>query len=89
MPHPLPAVLQTSNTPAARVIRKLGGFDVAADLAGRHPRRLYEWLKPRKSGGTGGAVPMSAQLRMVANAKKRGIALVLEEFAPRNGEVVE
>ena len=85
----VPSVLENSKAPAARVIRRLGGFEVAADLAGRHPRRLYDWVKPRKHGGTGGVVPLGAQLRMVKAAKARGIELALEDFAPRDGEVVE
>lgn len=75
-----------TRTPAARIVRLLGGPAVTAELAGRKAKSVYRWLQPKTEGGTGGRVPAAVQDLLIAAASARGIALDHADFTPKNGE---
>lgn len=51
----------TTETPAARVIRKCGGIAATAELIDRDRSVVNRWLLPKESGGTGGIIPAQHQ----------------------------
>ena len=51
----------TTETPAARVIRKCGGIAATAGLIGRDRSVVNRWLLPKESGGTDGVIPAQHQ----------------------------
>ena len=51
----------TTETPAAKVIRKCGGITATAGLIDRDRSVVNRWLLPKESGGTGGIVPSHHQ----------------------------
>jgi hypothetical protein len=71
------------STPAARIIRQLGGPKRVAALTGRHPHTVYRWVKPSPRG-SGGRVPPAAQAVLVA----KGVAQ-FSDFLPRDGEAFQ
>lgn len=77
-PAPEPA-----RTPAARIVRLLGGPAKTAELAGCSVKSVYRWLAPKRLGGTGGRVPAAAQDRLIENAP---VELAHVDFAPGHRE---
>ncbi len=51
----------TTETPAAKVIRKCGGIAATAELIDRDRSVVNRWLLPRESGGTDGVIPAQHQ----------------------------
>lgn len=66
--------------PAHRIIDKLGGFDIVAEIAGCHVSRVYRWTYPRDRGGTGGSIPGSHVGKLLGYARAHSIDLSAEEF---------
>lgn len=64
------------------VADKVGGIKALAALAERNPKSVYRWTWPVDRGGTGGLVPLSAQRRIVANARAKGVDVSFADFAP-------
>ncbi len=51
----------TTETPAAKIIRKCGGIAATAKLIDRDRSVVNRWLLPKNSGGTDGIVPAQHQ----------------------------
>lgn len=66
--------------PANTVIKKCGGVQKTAEMSGRHPSNVGRWARPRSERGTGGLIPSDVQPILLAEAIKRGIDLVPEDF---------
>ncbi|MHB0784407.1 hypothetical protein [Bradyrhizobium sp. 5.13L] len=66
--------------PAKAVIEKIGGYEAAAGITGKHITRVYRWTYPTSRGGTGGVIPHSDALKLLNHAKFAGIALAAEDF---------
>lgn len=66
--------------PASTVLAKIGGVDVAAQVTGKHPSRIYRWTYPREKGGTGGVVPHDDATKLLKHASENGIALTPSDF---------
>lgn len=66
--------------PANTVLAKIGGVDVAAQVTGKHPSRIYRWTYPRAKGGTGGVVPHDDATKLLRHASENGIALTPSDF---------
>lgn len=66
--------------PASTVLTKIGGVEVAAQVTGKHPSRIYRWTYPRAKGGTGGVVPHDDATKLLKHAQANGIALVPSDF---------
>lgn len=67
-------------TPAARVIKALGGVRATARIINRNSSTVSRWQKSREQGGTGGRVPTSAQGKLLEYAREHGIALSAEDL---------
>lgn len=74
---------QPARTPAARIVRLLGGPAKTAELAACSVKSVYRWLTPKAEGGTGGRIPAGAQERLIANAP---VELAHVDFAPAHRE---
>jgi hypothetical protein len=66
--------------PARTVIEKLGGYERVAAIVGRHPTRVYRWMRPVSAGGTGGLVPAKYQVVLMDYARDHGICLKATDF---------
>ena len=66
--------------PAAHVIGKCGGPDAVAEMVGIHVSNVHRWTYPRARGGTDGRIPARHHARLIAEAARRGITLVPEDF---------
>jgi hypothetical protein len=67
---------------AQRVIEKVGGHDVAADLAQVSVTSTYRWTYPKSKGGTGGLIPARHQGPLLRRARERGLPLTADDFIP-------
>lgn len=68
------------NTPAARIIDKLGGAKRVAEIVGVDVSRVHRWTYPRERRGTGGIVPSRHQQRLLDHARANGIDLTPADF---------
>lgn len=74
--------------PAHSVIRKFSGpdgrlgagIDAVAAITGAHRSRVYRWMLPATSGGTGGIIPNPHPQSLVDYARKAGMPLGPEDF---------
>lgn len=69
--------------PAKTVIDKLGGYERVATIVGRHPTRVYRWMRPISAGGTGGLIPAKFQGMLLDHARANGITLRERDFFGR------
>ena len=73
--------------PAASIINRFGGVDAVALITNRHVSRVYRWMYPKSSGGTGGVIPQEEAKKLLAHAKDKRIKLSPAEFfAPSKEE---
>lgn len=68
--------------PAYSIIRKLGGPNIVAEIAGVHRTRVSNWARPKESGGTGGSIPFRHVPALIEAAAAKGIALSADDFLP-------
>lgn len=68
--------------PASSIIRKLGGPNVVASIAGVHRTRVSNWMRDKEAGGTGGTIPMRHMRTLLDAAQARGVPLSADEFVP-------
>lgn len=66
--------------PAASVISRLGGVAQVASITGRDVSRIYRWMAPKSTGGTGGRIPHDDAIKMLQHAREKGLPLTAEEF---------
>lgn len=66
--------------PATSIIALCGGHAAVADICGVDVSRVHRWTYPKTRGGTGGAVPVPQQQRLLSGARARGIDLRPEHF---------
>ena len=69
---------------AQRVIKKLGGPRVVADMLAMSTQAVYKWTWPTEKGGTGGFIPTRRQIELMVAAKQRGIILTKDDFFPKD-----
>ena len=69
--------------PAKTVIDKLGGYELVASIIGRHPTRVYRWMRPVSAGGTNGLVPAKYQGVLLDWARANGVRLRPQDFFVR------
>jgi hypothetical protein len=67
---------------ASKIVKKFGGPRRLAKLADMEPSRVYKWTYSKGKGGTGGIVPSSCVDAVQAAAKRGGIVLTDEDWAP-------
>lgn len=65
---------------AARVIQKCGGVSNTARLAGRAVPSVHKWRHPKDKGGTGGLIPVEAQVSLMDAAQRGEVSLTPEDF---------
>lgn len=70
--------------PAQSIIRKLGGPNVVAEIAGVHRTRVSNWARPKESGGTGGTIPFRHVPKLIEAAHERGVEISADDFLPRS-----
>ena len=70
------------HTMAQRVVKKLGGPAMVAEMLGVSRIAVYKWMYPRAKGGTGGYIPARRQLELMVTAKMMGIELTKDDFFP-------
>lgn len=68
--------------PASKIVNALGGAKVVAEITGVHRTRVYGWMRSRDGGGTGGIIPYPHIPKIIAAAKKAGVALSGDDFLP-------
>jgi len=66
--------------PAKTVIDKIGGVETAAHITGKHISRIYRWMYSSSRGGTGGVVPHSDAVKLLAHARENNIPLSANDF---------
>lgn len=74
--------------PAKTVIEICGGPKAVAEMVGRTENRVRRWTYPRKDrGGSDGLIPADAQVKLLEEARRRGIDLRPEHFFKDAGGV--
>ena len=73
--------------PASRVIDKLGGEAVVAEVLATASTAPYRWQYSREKGGTGGLIPQKHHRKLLDFAGERQIPLNAEDFLPEREEV--
>lgn len=68
--------------PASTIIGRFGGVTKVAELAGVTRVRVSNWKRPKSVGGTGGRVPQSHHVKLLAAAERLGIELTAADFLP-------
>jgi hypothetical protein len=74
--------------PAHGVVRKFSdpngklssGIKRVACIAGVDTTRVYRWMFPKERGGTGGIIPLHAQMKLFEHAKREQIPLSPSDF---------
>ena len=66
--------------PAKTVIDICGGAKAVSEMVGRDETRVRRWGYPKSRGGSDGLIPADCQIRLLAEANRRGIALKPEHF---------
>ncbi len=69
--------------PASTIIKKLGGPNQVAEVAGVHRTRVYNWARPKEAGGTGGSIPFKHVPALIEFAVSRNVELSADDFLPR------
>jgi DNA-binding phage protein len=60
-------------TPASVIVERFGGATAVARIVGVHRTRIYTWLRS-------GRVPQAHQLKLLEEARQRGLPLTAEEL---------
>lgn len=68
--------------PASKVIEKLGGEAVVAEVLETASTAPYRWQYSREKGGTGGLIPQRHHRKLLDFAHQNQISLKAEEFLP-------
>ena len=68
--------------PAKTVIQICGGAKAVAQMIERDETRVRRWGYPKERGGSEGLIPSDIQVRLLAEARRRGIDLRPEHFFP-------
>ncbi|WP_374828713.1 hypothetical protein [Paenochrobactrum pullorum] len=68
--------------PAKTIILCLGGSSSVAAIVGVHRTRVWNWMRPKEKGGTGGVIPFKHAPLLIAVAHQRGIDLTADDFLP-------
>jgi hypothetical protein len=66
--------------PASAIVEKFGGADMVSEITGVHRTSVYRWMRSKKSGGTGGMIPLKYMGALLKAAKKHDVALDVAEF---------
>lgn len=69
--------------PARTIIKRLGGPNKVAAIAGVHRTRVSNWARDKKLGGTGGVIPFKHVPALLAAAQENGIELAAQDFLPK------
>lgn len=69
--------------PAQTIVKKLGGPNAVAAIAGVHRTRVSNWMREKSAGGTGGVIPFKHVPTLLAAAAQRDIALSPLDFFPK------
>lgn len=69
--------------PAKTVIDLCGGPLAVSRMVGVDRVNVYRWAYPKDRGGTGGTIPAGQQLKLLIEARRRGIDLRPEHFFPK------
>lgn len=77
---------RTPLEPAATIINRFGGPDAVQAITNASRTRVYRWTQSKESGGTGGLIPMVHAVKLIEEARKKGIGITLDDFvtAQRN-----
>jgi len=67
-------------TPASLIVSRFGSKSAVADAVGVHRTRVYDWLRDKERGGSGGRIPQSHHLKLLEAARERGIPLTAAEL---------
>ncbi|WP_291669188.1 hypothetical protein [Bosea sp. (in: a-proteobacteria)] len=73
--------------PASSIIDRLGGVARVAEIVGVHRVRVSNWKRPKSAGGTGGRVPQSHHVKLLAAAERLGVALSAADFLVTSEDV--
>ena len=72
----------TPLNPAARIVSRLGGPIVVANITGTSYTAPYRWQAPRERGGTGGTIPQRYHEPLLQHARASRIKLRKIDFWP-------
>jgi hypothetical protein len=72
----------SDETPASKVVRLFGGFQVVAELVGCTQLQVRRWNYSKTKGGADGQVPAKHHSTLVNAAKARGIRLGPKDLMP-------
>jgi predicted DNA-binding transcriptional regulator AlpA len=67
-------------TIADRIIAKCGGVSAVAQITGQSESWVYRWTYDKAKGGTGGLVPRSAQVALLAAAREGKVDIGPADF---------
>lgn len=68
--------------PAKTVISICGGAKAVAQMVERDETRVRRWGYAKEKGGSDGLIPADVQVRLLTEARRRGIDLRPEHFFP-------
>lgn len=71
---------KTHLEPAATIINRFGGPGEVEAITKASRTRVYRWMQPKERGGTGGLIPMVHAVKLIAEARKKGIEISLDDF---------
>lgn len=79
-------MIETSKTPAERILSRFGAERIAA-WTKRHRSRVHAWTWSTARGGTGGAIPPRLRPAIIEGAKRElGEDVAFADFEPQAGE---
>lgn len=73
--------------PAKTIILCLGGSTSVATIVGVHRTRVWNWMRPKEKGGTGGIIPFKHAPILIAYATTLGVDLCADDFLPPSAVV--
>ncbi len=76
-----------TETPASRVIAKLGGPEAVASILGVHVTRVFAWRRERGKSGVAGRIPTQHQQALLDHARAHDIDLRPDDFFDPEPEV--
>lgn len=74
--------------PAKSIVAKIGA-QKCAEITGKHVSRVYRWMSPRETGGTGGVIPHEDATALIAYFEANSIEFSFEEFFRPSVEAVQ
>jgi transposase len=72
--------------PATHIIKQFGGVQSVQKITGVHVTRVYNWMRSKDEGGTGGTIPFRHVPKLLNAAREMGVEISADDFLPTTQE---